>query len=164
MIARLRRSRRADVAELNITAFMNLMVALVPFLLITAVFTQLAVKNLDLPDPSQPPPAEPPSPGLVLVIRASGLRLLNGSAAIGEWPRQTDYAFDAVTEALVALKASQPQEERITLLLEPDIPYDILIRAMDAVHYQPPQDARSLIRDELFPKISVGDAPAAGAP
>jgi biopolymer transport protein ExbD len=128
MIARLRRSRRADVAELNITAFMNLMVALVP------------------------------------LIRAGGLRLLNGSAAIGEWPRQTDYAFEAVTEALVALKAGQPQEERITLLLEPDIPYDVLIRAMDAVHYQPPQDARSLTRGELFPKISVGDAPAAGAP
>lgn len=164
MIARLRRSRRADVAELNITAFMNLMVALVPFLLITAVFTQLAVKNLDLPDPAQPPPAEPPSPGLVLVIRAGSLSLMNGSASAGQWAGTSDEAFAAVTEALIAIKASQPQEERITLLLEPDIPYDTLIRAMDAVHYRPAADDRSPVRGELFPKISVGDAPPLSAP
>jgi biopolymer transport protein ExbD len=41
----MRRSRRGsrrnvDTAELNITAFMNLMVILVPFLLITAVFSR----------------------------------------------------------------------------------------------------------------------------
>jgi len=36
------RRQNDDTAELNITAFMNLMVILVPFLLITAVFSRLA--------------------------------------------------------------------------------------------------------------------------
>jgi biopolymer transport protein ExbD len=35
--------------ELNITAFLNLMVILVPFLLITAVFSRLTVLELNLP-------------------------------------------------------------------------------------------------------------------
>jgi len=36
-------------AELNITAFMNLMVVLIPFLLITAVFSQVTILKLNLP-------------------------------------------------------------------------------------------------------------------
>ena len=35
--------------ELNITTFLNLMVVLVPFLLITAVFSRMAVIELNLP-------------------------------------------------------------------------------------------------------------------
>ena len=39
---RRRRSRDTDV-ELNITAFLNLMVVLIPFLLINAVFAQVSI-------------------------------------------------------------------------------------------------------------------------
>lgn len=45
-----RRQRHAEVVELNITAFMNLMVILVPFLLITTVFSRMAILELNLPD------------------------------------------------------------------------------------------------------------------
>ena len=47
--------RNIETAELNITAFMNLMVILVPFLLITAVFSRLAVLELNLPGSSTEP-------------------------------------------------------------------------------------------------------------
>ena len=40
---RSRSNRKHEAVELNITAFMNLMVILVPFLLITAVFSQVAI-------------------------------------------------------------------------------------------------------------------------
>ena len=45
---RVRRSH-LETPELNITAFMNLMVVLVPFLLISAVFSQLTILELNLP-------------------------------------------------------------------------------------------------------------------
>ena len=51
------RHHRNDTAELNITAFMNLMVILVPFLLITAVFSRLAILELNLPGSSSEPVA-----------------------------------------------------------------------------------------------------------
>lgn len=44
-----RRKRMQETVELNITAFMNLMVILVPFLLITAVFSRMTVLELNLP-------------------------------------------------------------------------------------------------------------------
>src|SRR5687768_16689875 len=43
------RRLRKDPAHLEITAFINLIVVLVPFLLSTAVFTRLAVLDLTLP-------------------------------------------------------------------------------------------------------------------
>ena len=46
---RYRARAKGDPAQLDITAFMNLMVILVPFLLITAVFSRIAVLDLSLP-------------------------------------------------------------------------------------------------------------------
>ncbi|ULQ46927.1 biopolymer transporter ExbD [Flagellatimonas centrodinii] len=164
MIGRLRRARRNDVAELNITAFMNLMVALVPFLLITAVFTQLAVKQLNLPDNSAATPEEPPVPGLELVVRQGSLTLMDGGRVQQHWPRTGDlYEFSAVTTALAEIKERRPAEDNISLLLEPGIPYDVLIHAMDAVHYLPA--AQAGVQVDMFPRIAVGEAPPVeGAP
>ena len=48
---RVRRLRK-NVAQLEVTAFINVIVVLVPFLLSTAVFTRLSVLELTLPAPS----------------------------------------------------------------------------------------------------------------
>ena len=53
MRSRWRKRRQHEPAELNITSFMNLMVILVPFLLITAVFSRMAILELNLPRLSQ---------------------------------------------------------------------------------------------------------------
>jgi biopolymer transport protein ExbD len=59
--------RNVDTAELNITAFMNLMVILVPFLLITAVFSRLAILELNLPGSS----TEPAKPSVTAISAPS---------------------------------------------------------------------------------------------
>jgi biopolymer transport protein ExbD len=160
MLARMRRARRQDVAELNITAFLNLMVVLVPFLLITAVFTQLTIKELDLPDTSRAqPPSEDVRRGLSVVVRDSGLTLTNDGAAVQSWPKSDDgYSYAALGQALAEIKQRNPAEDRITLLLEPGIAYDVLIQVMDSVHYLPAATQGVLV--DMFPQISVGDAPA----
>ena len=50
-MARQRHFRRhsRDPAELDMTTFLNLMVVLVPFLLITAVFSRITIVELSLP-------------------------------------------------------------------------------------------------------------------
>ncbi len=46
-----------------------------------------------------------------------------------------------------------------TILLEKDTPYDILVQVMDRVRaFEHKEDART-IQAELFPDISIGDAP-----
>ena len=54
MKRRWRKQHLSQPAEVNITAFMNLMVILVPFLLITAVFSRITILDLNLPVPGDP--------------------------------------------------------------------------------------------------------------
>ena len=53
-----KRRLKREAAHLEITAFINLIVVLVPFLLSTAVFTRLAVMDLALPAPSSGGPLD----------------------------------------------------------------------------------------------------------
>ena len=46
------RRLRKEAAHLEVTAFINLVVVLVPFLLSTAVFSNMAVLDLTLPAPT----------------------------------------------------------------------------------------------------------------
>ena len=64
-------------------------------------------------------------------------------------------------QALAQVKNSDPAEDRISLLLEPGIPYDVLIQVMDAVHYLPAAQQGVLV--DMYPRISIGDAPATEA-
>jgi len=54
--------RKHPAAELNITAFMNLMVVLVPFLLMTAVFSHITILDLNLPPPGAQDSKQPKQP------------------------------------------------------------------------------------------------------
>ena len=64
-----------EPAELNITTFMNLMVILVPFLLITAVFSRLAIVELDLPLAQSEASGEPPEFALEVIVRADSIEV-----------------------------------------------------------------------------------------
>ncbi len=159
MFARMRRARRQDTVELNITAFMNLMVALVPFLLITAVFTQLTIKELGLPDSSRAQTSsDNVKRGLSVIVRDSGLTLTQNGSVIQSWPKtDSGYNYAALGQSLAEIKNRDPAEDRITLLIEPAVPYDVLIQVMDTVHYLPA--AREGVLVDMYPQISVGDAP-----
>lgn len=74
---RKRRIKR-EAAHLELTAFINLIVVLVPFLLSTAVFTRLAVMDLALPAPSSGGPLDRIKAGelqLEVVIRKDGFEV-----------------------------------------------------------------------------------------
>ena len=63
-----RKHHRREAVELNITAFMNLMVILVPFLLITAVFSQVAILDLNLPSSTDQISTEPEAMQLEVIV------------------------------------------------------------------------------------------------
>src|SRR5512134_1461706 len=73
---RVRRLRR-EPAGLDVTAFINLIVVLVPFLLSTAVFTRLSVLDLNLPAQSSGALQNLKSDNLLLevVIRPEGFEV-----------------------------------------------------------------------------------------
>ena len=165
---RSRRSGRRNVetAELNITAFMNLMVILVPFLLITAVFSRLAVLELNLPASSSEP-VEPQEHAfqLEVIIRAEKIEIGDrNQGLLGVYPNTDDgYDYDALSNKLSELKNRYPSKTDASILLEQDIEYDTLVQVMDRVRIvERADDDQSVKRFELFPDISIGDAPVTG--
>lgn len=160
---RIRHRRQHDVAELNITAFMNLMVILVPFLLISAVFSQLTIIQLGLlpGEGGAAAQSEKPPLQLELVVREKALLLNNaGHGAIARFERQAlGENLAPLSEALQKVKRRYPGESAITILAEPEIRYDTLIALMDAVRMHRISQGMNILEVELFPLISVGDAP-----
>ena len=141
------------------TTFMNLMVALVPFLLITAVFSQITIAELDLPSANSAPPTAPTF-RVEVVVRKAGLEIMDGVQVIAAIPR-ADVAYDLskLSEYLVAIKREYPDKNDASVLLEPDIPYDDLIQVMDTLRSVETHDGGQTTRAELFTAISIGDAP-----
>ena len=163
----MRRSRRdsrrnVDTAELNITAFMNLMVILVPFLLITAVFSRLAILELNLPG-SATEPADPQELvfQLEVIVREGRIEVGDRNiGALGIYPNTADgYDYEALSAKLSEIKQSYPEKTEAAILLESNIAYDTLVQVMDRVRIQEKIEGQRLLRSDLFPDISHGDAP-----
>ena len=181
------RRRAKEVPELDITTFLNLMVVLIPFLLITAVFSRLTIIELDLPSSSGRAATTEPNFRLEVIVREAGIEITNGNMVIAAVPKQDDeYDLEQLSDYMISLKRQYQNETAASILLEPQIPYDYLIQVMDAV-----KSAEVLVEstnsnaDEgisegdsieseslddltqpqqmqmvaLFPDISIGDAP-----
>jgi biopolymer transport protein ExbD len=143
-------------AELEVTAFINLIVVLVPFLLSTAVFTKLSVLELTLPAAAAAGLEQLKAEDLQLeiVLRPDALEVGDRLGGLIQRIPSTPQGPD--TKALEALmqgiKAKFPDEVQASVLAEPDTPYDHIVRVMDAS------------RTAQFPEVAVGDAPARGRP
>jgi biopolymer transport protein ExbD len=156
------RRRSKDPAELDMTTFLNLMVVLVPFLLITAVFSRITIIELSLPSAVEG--AAPSEPGfeLEVIVRDAGLELTNGTALIARIPKVEDeYDLDRLSEFVISLKRDHPDKENASVLLEPEIEYDHLIQVMDVVRSAdlPGEGDEEHARVALFTDIAIGDAP-----
>jgi len=156
------RRRGVEQTELDMTTFLNLMVVLVPFLLITAVFSRITVVELSLPSATGGAAAVEPTLRIEVVVREDGLELTQNDAVIAKLPKiDGHYDLDGLSEHVVALKRQHPDHDGASVLLEPDIAYDHLIQVMDVVRSAvlPVEDAPEPIRVALFGDISIGDAP-----
>jgi len=156
-----RKRQIQNTVELNITAFMNLMVILVPFLLITAVFSRLTVLELNLPAlNAKSSQEEQVKLQLELAVRENSFDIQDANLGlIKRFPRAAGATdWNAFTDLLVQIKARFPEEQNITLLLEPKIDYKTLIQVMDRVRSAEIVQVATLETFELFPNISIGDA------
>ncbi len=149
---------------MNITAFMNLMVILVPFLLITAVFSRLAILELNLPSPSSESSEEEPKQQLTITVRDSGITVSDRDGVIKPIPKVAgEHNLAALTDLMILVKNKLPEETSATLLLEPQTSYDIVIQVMDAVRIATAEHTGDTRNRELFPSIALGDAPQASS-
>ena len=148
--------------EIDVTTFLNLMVVLVPFLLITAVFSRLTIVELDLPSAAGGPTDNQDSFRVEVIVREEGMEISNGSATIASIPKKDDeYDLDSLSEMIVELKREYPDHDAASVLMEPFIPYDHLIEVMDIVRAVevPTGNEGEVELYALFSEVSVGEAP-----
>jgi len=159
---RVRRLRK-QAAHLEITAFINLIVVLVPFLLSTAVFTRLSVLELTLPAKSSGAVEQLKADNLQLevVIRKDALEVGDRIGGLIERIPNVGSGHDvrALSTLMVQLKQRFPDKAEATVLAEPNTPYDALVQVMDAMRSTQTAHGPKVARAELFPGISIGDAP-----
>jgi len=157
------RHHNDDTADLNITAFMNLMVILVPFLLITAVFSRLAILELNLPGSStESVDPQEQTFQLEVIVREGKIEVGDrNQGLLGIYPSNEEgaYDFDALSGKLSELKDKYPDKTDASILLESDIAYDTLVQVMDRVRIEEEIEDESIVHNDLFPDISIGDAP-----
>ena len=183
---RRKHGRSRDAPELDITAFLNLMVVLVPFLLVSAVFSRITIMELNMPASAGGAAAATTKISVEVVIRKDVMEISDGRKVIIRFPKinnpdpeaeiEDEKLYDLVklTNYLLKIKANFPDKTDSTILIEPDIEYRHLVRVMDAVRNAEivlENPAISTATDstveeepniqiiELFPDISIGDAP-----
>lgn len=167
MINRRRRNRVKKDVELDITSFMNLMVILVPVLLLGMVFSQVRILNLQLPVSSNEESSQEDESKktLELVINEQGFHLNypEGILLKNFIKKNENYDFPTLSLYLQDLKLTFQQKKidknDIVILLSPSVDYQTLVSAMDTVRSFKAVVAANLVDAELFPLISLGDAP-----
>ncbi|MEX1031868.1 MAG: biopolymer transporter ExbD [Cellvibrionaceae bacterium] len=162
-----RRMSRHEVKDLDITAFMNLMIVLVPVLLMSMVFAHTTVLDLKLPDMAASPDSaqDEENRKLELVINPdhmvlnypAGTRLKRIDKEGGEY----NYKLLSLTlqEVKRQLREQGTAKRDILVLSQPDTDYQTLIHVMDTVRSFQAIVAADVVDAELFPDISLGDAP-----
>ena len=151
--------------ELDVTTFLNLMVVLIPFLLITAVFSRLTIVELNLPSTTGGPASNQDNFQIEVIVREAGFEISNGSATIASIPKkEEEYDLETLSDFMISLKQEYPRQDTVSVLMEAQIPYDYLIQVMDIVRsVEVPtvdDDGEEVFElYALFAEISVGDAP-----
>jgi biopolymer transport protein ExbD len=154
---RWQRIAKRDVNTVDVTAFLSLMVILVPFLLVTAVFSQTTILELQQTggEGTQQPVSEKLQ--LMVTLRENVIEVDHfGLEQPVQINRSTD-GEDLTSLATLAneLKALNPQSVEATVLLEPQIPYDLLVQVLDALRISVTQHEDVVEQQTLFPNIAL---------
>ncbi len=151
--------------DLNIVPMIDMMVILVFFLLFTAVFSNTNILELNLPAPNSSVPELPKGLNLEIIVRQNAIEIADrNTGVLRSLPmKDGDYDYQGLSDFLQFVKSKYPTNTEASVLLEPNIPYDVLVQTMDNTRLFQKDDAPVFTKVELFPDISVGDAPLTGA-
>ena len=158
----IRKRRMQETVELNITAFLNLMVILVPFLLITAVFSRMTVLELNLPALAAKQSAEKDMKlQLQIVVTAESISVEDNNLGLLKKIMRNEKGelnWSTLKKTLIEIKTRFPDEKNITLIITPEVRYKTMIEIIDHVRYTEVVNVTSLEVVELFPNVSIADA------
>ena len=152
----MRRERKP--AELLLVPMIDIFTVLVTFLLMTAVFSRIAIMQIDLPSSAAPKPSEPTF-RLEVIVRQDGFELSDGKQQIATIPKASGaYDLNALTDRVLMVKREHPTSEDASVLSEPKVPYDELVQVMDAVRSTDVPATDELVAGQPVPAAPAGAA------
>jgi biopolymer transport protein TolR len=155
------------VGELNIVPFLDIVVNLIMFLLATTEAVLLISQiESDLPkiargrsrggDVSTPLNLNVTVTEGGVILTGSGGKLAPGCTTVEQSRNLTvpkkggkDYDWPGLTDCVSKIKSQFPDEDTVTVSADPQVQYEHLVAAMDAVRSRPKD------KEELFPKVLV---------
>lgn len=182
MLSKRKKGRQKEDAELDITSFMNLMIVLVPVLLMMMVFSRITVVELNLPSLSSIPDGESIEQQLLEVeVSERGLDVFFPQGYlvtnIPMIPKEDDDGvitmqdglpvmtqnFEQLQKTLISVKqtllANGAEKRDIILLLQEDTDYQTIVSLIDKTRSYKDVVVTSVVDAELFPDVSLSDAP-----
>jgi biopolymer transport protein ExbD len=146
--------------DINVVPMIDMMIILVFFLIFTAVFTKTNILELNLPGADSAVPDLPEGLNLEVIIRKDRIEVSDRGTGLLKSVAAKDGRYDLVglQDFLKLVKTKYPDKTEATILLEQEIAYDTLVQVMDTVRVFSVAE-QSLAYGELFPDVSVGDAP-----
>lgn len=157
----------AGANELNLIPYMDIMVNLVIFMLMSITgFLSFTILNASIPQLStNPSQAAEGAKGedLLLILRVQENSYIveptvtggdpiakrTIERAINEETKQREYDTEALNEFMQVIKERFPNEDKILIISQPDVKYDTIIITMDAVRETSPG------LEDLFPEVTL---------
>ena len=136
-------------SEIPLVPFIDLLLCCVMFLLVTAVWNQLAKINANQQQPGQQAPNEPPPEEkvkVILQVQASGFVLASTAGDRIEVPKSGDqYDMEGLREKLQERKRLDPNRKDLVVAPEDGVRYEDVVASMD------------MVVGEGFPDMSLSD-------
>lgn len=153
MSIRKRRHRESNV-ELDLTAFMNLMVIMIPSLLINAVFTQVNVLNVDQPGDGAPHSAQAPiKPTLTLDVEVLPEKFVVTNRGHGQLAEIAGRDYAQLNKVMREIKGKYPLVKDATLRVDDTVKYQEIIYTIDAIRVV--QSTKTGNTSALFPNVQL---------
>lgn len=118
--------------DLEIMPLMNLFVALIPMLLVSAVFLNVTVIDMKAPAPGEAAAASAEALELAVAIGGDAWEITGNGLRTARVPRDGEDALAALETALAAVVAAHPQNEQVVVVSEDRTRYADIIAVMDA--------------------------------
>jgi biopolymer transport protein ExbD len=136
-------------SEIPLVPFIDLLLCCVMFLLVTAVWNQLARIDANQNQPGQQAPNEPPPEEkikVILQVQASGFVLASSAGDRIEIPKSGDtYDMEQLREKLQERKRLEPNRKDLVVAPEDGVQYKDVVASMD------------MVVGEGFPDMSLSD-------
>src|SRR4051812_44491822 len=141
--------KKAVDSEIPLVPFIDLLLCCVMFLLVTAVWNQLARLNANQQQPGQQAPNEPPPEEkikLILQVKSSGFVISSTAGDSIDIPKNGDqFDMEALREKLQERKRLEPNRK------------DLVVAPEDGVHYEDVVASMDMVVGEGFPDMSLSD-------